>query len=160
MKKTPVLKRQARPRENFKRAKPKLLPYPSHHEHQEHDRSSLKTLASMYARLHKNDSSNNQEIPAWSAFQKLSAKLLLNQVNVGYLSPIADSPTKMKVIYTAIYRSLDIMNELDIKFIFSEVIRQFTRKFSMLCLKRKQKDLKYSRNLSDVLVTSTLVFAW
>ena len=75
----------------------------------------------MYACLHKNDSSNNQEIPAWSAFQELSAKLLLNQVNVGYLSPIADSPTKMKVIYTAIYRFLDIMNELDIKFIFSEV---------------------------------------
>ena len=75
----------------------------------------------MYARLHKNDSSNNQEIPAWSAFQELSAQVLSNQVNVGYLPAIADSPTKMRVIYAAIYRFLDIMNELDIKFIFSEV---------------------------------------
>ena len=75
----------------------------------------------MYARLHKNDSSNNQEIPAWSAFQELSAQVLSSQVNVGYLPPIADSPTKMRVIYAAIYRSLDIMNKLDIKFIFSEV---------------------------------------
>ena len=29
---------------NFKRAKPKLLPYHSHHEHQDYDRSSLETL--------------------------------------------------------------------------------------------------------------------
>ena len=75
----------------------------------------------MYPRLHKNDSSNNQKIPAWSAFQELSTQVLPNQVNVGYLSPITDSPTETKVIYAAIYRSLDIMNGLDIKFIFLEV---------------------------------------
>ena len=75
----------------------------------------------MYPRLHKNDSSNNQKIPAWSAFQELSTQVLPNQVNVGYLSPITDSPTEMKVIYAAIYRSLHIMNGLDIKFIFLEV---------------------------------------
>ena len=49
------------------------------------------------------------------------SKSFPNQVNVGYLPPITDSPTKMKVTYVAIYRSLDIMNELDIKFIFLEV---------------------------------------
>ena len=75
----------------------------------------------MYPRLHKNDSSNNQKIPAWSAFQELSTQVLPNQVNVGYLSPITDSPTEMKVIYAAIYRSLHIMNGLDRKFIFLEV---------------------------------------
>ena len=75
----------------------------------------------MYPRLHKTDSSNNQKIPAWSAFQELSTQVLPNQVNVGYLSPITDSPTEMKVIYAAIYRSLHIMNGLDIKFIFLEV---------------------------------------
>ena len=57
----------------------------------------------MYPRLHKNDSSNNQKIPAWSAFQEFSTQVLPNQVNVGYLSPITDSPTEMKVIYAAIY---------------------------------------------------------
>ena len=114
-------KHQKLPSVNFKRAKPKLLPYPSYHEHQEYDRLSLKTLAWMYARLHKNDSSNNQKIPAWSAFQELSTQVLPNQINVGYLPPITDSTTEMKIIYAAIYRSLDIMNELDIKFIFLEV---------------------------------------
>ena len=87
---------------NFKRAK---LPYASHHEHQEYDRSYFKTLAWMYACLHKNE---------------LSTQVLLSQVNVGYLPPITDSPTEVEVIYTAIYRSLD-MNELDKKFIFLEV---------------------------------------
>lgn len=33
------------------------------------------------------------------------------------MSPITDSPTEMKVLYTANYRSFDIMNE----FIFLEV---------------------------------------
>ena len=96
---------------NFKRARAKLLPYPSHHKQHEHDKSSLKTLAWMYTRLHKNNSSNNQKIPAWSAFQEFSTQVLPNQVNVGYLPPIADSPTEMRVICDAIYRSLDIMNE-------------------------------------------------
>ena len=78
-------------------------------------------LAWMYARLHKNDSSNNQKTSTWSAFQELSTQVFPNQENAGYLLPITDSPTEMKVIYAAIYRSLDIMNELDIKFIFLEV---------------------------------------
>ena len=106
---------------NFKRAKPKLLPYPLHHEHQEYDRSSLKTLAWIYACLRKNDSSNNQKILAWRAFQELSTQVLPNQLNVGYLPQITDSTNEMKVIYAAIYRYLDIINELDIKFIFLEV---------------------------------------
>ena len=114
-------KHQKLPSVKFKRAKPKLLSYPSHHKHQEYDRSSLKTLTWMYTRLHKNDSSNNQKISAWSAFQELSTQVLPNEVNVRYLPPIAESPTKMKVIYDAIYRSLDIMDESDIKFIFLEV---------------------------------------
>ena len=62
----------------------------------------------MYACLHKNDSSNNQKILTWSAFQELSAQVLPNQVNVGYLPPITDSPIEMKVICAAIYRYLDI----------------------------------------------------
>ena len=121
---------------NFTRAKPKLLPYPSHHEDQEYGRSSLKTLAWMSGRLHKNESLNNQKIPAWSTFQEISTQVLPNQVNVGYLPPITDSPTEMKVIYAVIYTSLDIMNKLDIKFIFLEVDWQFTHTFSMLCFRR------------------------
>ena len=38
-------------------------------EHEEYDRSSLKPLAWMYARLHENASSNNQKILAWSTFR-------------------------------------------------------------------------------------------
>ena len=83
----------------------------------------------MYARLHKNDSSKNQKIPAWSVFQELSIQVLPNQVNVGYLPPITDSPIKMKVFYDAICRSLDIRNELDIKFIFFEVDQTIYKNF-------------------------------
>ena len=56
-------KHQTLPSLNLKRAKPKLLPNPSHHEHQEYGRLSLKTLACIYACLYKNDSSSNQKIP-------------------------------------------------------------------------------------------------
>ena len=44
-------KHQNVPSVNLKKEKPKLLPYPSHHEHQEYDRSYLETLAGMYARF-------------------------------------------------------------------------------------------------------------
>ena len=57
-------KHQTLPSLNLNRAKPKLLPYPSHHEHQEYGRLSLKTLAWIYACLYKNDSSSDQKIPA------------------------------------------------------------------------------------------------
>ena len=42
-------------------------------------------------------------------------------MRVGYLPPIRATPTEMRVIYAAINRSLDIMDELGNKFIFMEV---------------------------------------
>ena len=42
-------------------------------------------------------------------------------MRVGYLPPIRAPPTEMRVIYDAINRSLDIMDELGNKFIFMEV---------------------------------------
>ena len=56
------------PNVNFRRGKPKLLSYAPSNERQEYDRSFLKTLAWVYARLEKNDSSHNQNVPAWSTF--------------------------------------------------------------------------------------------
>ena len=60
-------------------------------------------------------------IPAWSAFQELSCNSDLDQVNVGYLPPIPNTPTDMKTIYAAIRRTQDIMEELETNLIFIEV---------------------------------------
>ena len=69
------------PNVNYRRRTPKLLSYTPSNERQEYDRSSLKTLAWVYARLENNDSSHNQKVPAWSAFQELSSHVPLEQVN-------------------------------------------------------------------------------
>ena len=66
-----------------------------------------------------------------------------NQIYNSNLTLISDSATEIKVTYAAIYRYLDIMNELNIEFIFLEVDQQFKRRF-MLCLRWRQQDLKYS----------------
>ena len=60
-------------------------------------------------------------ITAWSAFQELLCNSDLDQVNVGYLPPIPNTPTDMKTIYAAIRRTQDIMEELETNLIFIEV---------------------------------------
>ena len=65
---------------------------------------------------------NNKEdicIPSWSGFQFLTpVASSLCKINVGYLQAIPDSPTKYKVVYQILMRSLILMNELTIDFIF------------------------------------------
>ena len=53
----------------------------------------------------------DQEVPGWGGFHELSGERSF-KVNVGYLPPIRAPPTEMRVIYAAINRSLDIMEEL------------------------------------------------
>ena len=44
----------------------------------------------------------------------------MNPVTVGYLPPIPESPTQMRVIYAEVERTLTIMNDLNLPFMFIE----------------------------------------
>ena len=61
---------------------------------------------------------------AWSAFQQLTSllpgNLISGLINVGYLPPITDTPTKWSVCSEIIKRTVQVMNELEIDFIFLE----------------------------------------
>ena len=70
-------------------------------------------LAWIYTPFYKNDSSNNEDV-CLECLQKLPTQVLPNQINVGYLPPITDSRTKVEKLFGIIYKSLDIMNGLDI----------------------------------------------
>ena len=63
----------------------------------------------------------SQIVPSWTGFQKLIYSNKNTKVLVGYLPSIAAPPTKMKVIFSIINRSLDVMTELDLKNIILEV---------------------------------------
>ena len=67
--------------------------------------------------------SNNstQCIPSWSGFHQLLNPNSNTKANVGYLQPITPPPTDMKVIFSVIDRSLDIMRELNLQQMFLEV---------------------------------------
>lgn len=56
-------------------------------------------VAWISGRLYKKDPVNNQKIFAWSAFQEISTKVLLSQVNLGYLPSITDLPIEMKNLH-------------------------------------------------------------
>ena len=63
----------------------------------------------------------SQIVTLWSGFQKLIYPNKNTDVSVGYLPPITARPTKMKVVFCAINRSLDVMTELNLKNIILEV---------------------------------------
>ena len=63
----------------------------------------------------------SQIVSSWTGFQKLIYSNKNTKVLVGYLPSIAAPPTKMKVIFSIINRSLDVMTELDLKNIILEV---------------------------------------
>ena len=58
----------------------------------------------------------SQIVPTWTGFQKLKNTKVL----VGYLTPITAPPTEVKVIFSVINQSLDVMTELNLKNIILE----------------------------------------
>ena len=101
----------------FKRGKAKILDYRFNGDRRECNSSSLKTLAWVLARL---QNPTELRVPAWSGFQELTSPFDTDKINVGYLPPIPDTPTEMRVIYAAIKRTQNIMIELETDFIFIE----------------------------------------
>ena len=72
------------------------------------------------ARYHCSRRQTTQVLPGWSGFQQLASEPDLCPVTVGYLPPIPESPTQMRVIYAEIERTLKIMEELELPFTFVE----------------------------------------
>ena len=112
------------PNIKFTRCEAKILKFDSEdfadNDRSEAERSSSKSLLWVLSRLNNDKMPADQDIPGWGGFQELCG---MNSfpVNVGYLPPIRAPPTEMRVIYAAINRSLDIMDELGNKYIFMEV---------------------------------------
>ena len=109
----------------FKRSEVKLLEYESDGkisiDNNETKISNSRNLLWAFLRMNKvEENPESQAIPGWSGFQELCRESSF-PVRVGYLPPIRAPPTEMRVIYAAINRSLDIMDELGNKFIFMEV---------------------------------------
>ena len=96
--------------------KPEPLQYATPHL----DESSTRTFTWVLARHLASSQCLVQRVPGWGGFQQLACEPDLCPVTVGYLPPIPESPNDMKVIYTEITRTLEIMNELDLPFIFIE----------------------------------------
>ena len=81
------------------------------------ENQALKILLTRYAASDR----GSQIVPSWTGFQKLSYPNKNTKVSVGYLTPITAPPTEMKVIFSVINRSLDVMTELNLKNIILEV---------------------------------------
>ena len=84
------------------------------------DQSSARTIIWVLARDQCSRRQTTQVLPGWSGFQQLASEPDLCPVTVGYLPPIPESPTQMRVIYAEIERTLTIMEELELPFIFIE----------------------------------------
>ena len=78
-------------------------------------KSSNKTLLWILART-----KSDLKVPSWSGFEEITTDKNVERTIVGYLPPIAESPTKMKVIYAEMERTEKIRVELGTKFIFIE----------------------------------------
>ena len=82
--------------------------------------SSSRTLTWILARYRCKEKCRTQAVPGWSGFQQLASEPDLNPVTVGYWPPIPESPTQMRVIYAEVERTLTIMNDLNLPFMFIE----------------------------------------
>ena len=136
------------PNNIFKRSEAKLLEYESDGEisidNNETKISNSRKLLWAFLRMNKvEENPESQDIPGWSGFQELFGEHSF-PVRVGYLPPIRAPPTEMRIIYAAINRSLDIMDDLGNKFVFMETDQAIYIKFLMLSLKWKRKELQYS----------------
>ena len=72
---------------------------------------------------------------------------------------ITDSPAELKVIYAKIYRSLDIMNELYVKFIILEVDHAIYTKVIDAMFKMAAEGFEIFKKLSQVWVFASYVHA-
>ena len=111
------------PNIRFKRGTAKILNFESENfaniGRHEYERSSLKTLLWLFSRLNA-CSPADQNIPGLSGFHELCGQKSF-PVRVGYLPAIRAPPTEMRVIYAGLNRSMDIMDELDLKYIYMEI---------------------------------------
>ena len=86
--------------------------------------SSKKTVAWAKCRMNTHaDAQHAQNVPALSAFWQLTTKEYPPGVNVGYMPAITAPPTSMNVILAILNRTVECMNELELKFIFLEVLQ-------------------------------------
>ena len=103
---------------HFKRGKPMIIDeyssIPSF-SRIESIKSANKTLLRILART-----KSDLKVPSWSGFQEITTDKNVERVVVGYLLPIAESPTEMKVIYAEIDRTEKIRVELDTEVMFIE----------------------------------------
>ena len=106
--------------------------------------SSKKTLCWVLMRLIAG-APDKQNIPAWSAFQQLTSagNISSGLINVGYLPPITDTPTKWSVCFQIIKRTVETMNERELEFILLECDQAIYTKVLqiMFKLERENKDL-------------------
>ena len=86
-------------------------------EKTEFQRSTMKNQAWVTCRMN-NVVKEEIQIPAWSAFQKMTTSENAKMVDVGYLPPIMGSPTKMDVVLEIMNRSMTCMSELELDYIF------------------------------------------
>ena len=99
---------------NFVRGKCKLLEEKEIHDNTEYEKSSTENFAWGLTRYAASDRCS-QIVPSWTGFQKLIYPNKNAKVSVGYLDPITAPPTEMKVIFSVINRSMDVMTELNLK---------------------------------------------
>lgn len=57
-------------------------------------------------------------MPSWNTFQPILHKTHVTRADVGYLSPVTAPSTYMNVTYAVIQRTLHIMNELNLDYLF------------------------------------------
>ena len=122
----------------FKRGNPAILNYHPSNHNGECKKSSLKTLVWIRSRISK-----GVKVPSWSGFQALTTEKDLDMAVVGYLPPIPDTPTEMKVIYAEIERSEQIRIELETEFIFIEADQAIYTKVMDAMFKMKDEGRNY-----------------
>ena len=109
------------PEVSHKKSQVKLLALDTSKHSTENIENALeRSLTWLLARYRCTNTQTAQTIPGWSGFQQLGSVPDLHPVTVGYLPPITESPTQMTVIYAEINRTMDVMKELELPFIFIE----------------------------------------
>ena len=100
----------------------------------EYEKSSTENLAWGLTRYAASDR-GFQIVPSWTGFQTLIYPNKNIKVSIGYLPPITAPPIEMKVIFSVINRSLDVMTELNLKNIILQVDQAIYTKIWMSCFK-------------------------